>query len=156
MNPLAWLNPGTWLLYGSLVAALALGAWRVHHVIDQGGYDRAEAEYTAAALKASEAARAKEQELIVKNQKVANDYINEKNRRAADAAVSAGRLRDLQAALSSPQGTDTAAIAGTIDPRDAIINQCAGALVGLDDYAQEVAGKASALQQYIGAVCLAK
>lgn len=32
MNPLAWLNPGRWLLYGALVLALWLGyaAWREH------------------------------------------------------------------------------------------------------------------------------
>ena len=32
MNPLTWLNPGRWLLYGALVAALVLGyfAWADH------------------------------------------------------------------------------------------------------------------------------
>jgi hypothetical protein len=34
---------------GVLVLALLAGAWKVHHAIDKGGYDRAQAEYQAAA-----------------------------------------------------------------------------------------------------------
>ena len=156
MNPLSWLSPGRWLLYAAFVGALALGAWRVHHVIDKGGYDRAEAEYTAAALKASEAARAKEQELITKNQKVANDYINEKKRRAADSVISAGRLRDLQAVLSSPSGTDTTTIGGIDATYRTIIDQCSIALTELDKHDQDVAAKATALQQYISSMLLSR
>ena len=44
---MSWLNPYAWLLYGGLLAALLLGAWRVQHNIDQGGYDRADAEWQA-------------------------------------------------------------------------------------------------------------
>ena len=156
MNPLMWLNPARWMLYAAFAAALTLGAWRVHHVIDQGGYDRAEAEYAAAALKASEAARVKEQELIVKNQKVDNDYQTEKKRRATDAVISSSRLRDLQSVLSSPGGTNTSTSGGADDPRDTIINQCAGAVFGLDDYAKGVAAQTTALQHYISSVLLSK
>lgn len=38
-------------IYGALVLALIAGAWRVHHAIDQGGYDRAKAEYAAQVVK---------------------------------------------------------------------------------------------------------
>lgn len=154
MNPLAWLNPGTWLLYGSLVAALALGAWRLHHVIDEGGYERAEAEYQAKAFKASELARSKERELNIKNLKVSNDYQTEKKRRIADGVVTAGKLRDLQAVLSSPVGTNTTAITRADDPRDGIIYQCSSALIGMDGYAKGVAAQATALQSYAREVCL--
>lgn len=58
-----WLNPSTWLLYGALAAALVLGAWRLDVSRQQVGYDRAQAEYTTAALRATEAARAREQQL---------------------------------------------------------------------------------------------
>ena len=156
MNPLAWLNPGRWILYAALAGALTLGAWRVHHVIDQGGYDRAEAEYQAKAIDALLAVRAKEQELITKNQKVDNDYQTEKKRRAADAVISSGRLRDLQAALSSSGGTDTATIGGIDGIYRTIIDQCAGALTTLDGHDKYVEAKAIALQSYAREVCVTK
>ena len=154
MNPLSWLNPGRWLMYAAFAAALTLGAWRVHHVIDQGGYDRAEAEYTAAALKASEAARAKEQELITKNQKVDNDYQIEKKRRAADAVISSGRLRELQAVLGSSSGTNTTTTSGIDGTYRTIIDQCAGALTEMDRHDKYVEAKAIALQGYAREVCI--
>lgn len=49
MNPLAWLNPGRWLLYAALAGALWAGyaAW-AHHQQDL-GYQRAVAEFKAQA-----------------------------------------------------------------------------------------------------------
>lgn len=48
MNPLAWLNPGRWLLYASLLASICLGAWRLWEnekkSLEAVGYDRAKAE----------------------------------------------------------------------------------------------------------------
>lgn len=150
---MSWLNPYTWLMYGALAAALILGAWRVHHNIDQGGYDRAQTEYTAAALKASEAARAKEQELQTKVAKVANDYQTEKRRRAADAVVSAGRLRELETVIAAAASADTGATSGTdADPRLGIIAECSRAIVRLDEAVKQLADQTSALQQYARAV----
>lgn len=151
-----WFSPTTWLLYGALAAALVLGAWRLDAARQQVGYDRAQAEYTTAALAAERAARAKEQELQTKVQKVSNEYQTEKIRRATDARVAAGRLRDLEAALAAAAATDTTAPSGTDDPRDTIIGQCAGALVRLDEYAKGVASTATALQNYAREVCVAK
>ncbi|MDE2022026.1 MAG: hypothetical protein KGI71_03940 [Patescibacteria group bacterium] len=48
MNPLAWLNPGRWMLYLALVAALMLGAWRLESHIEGIGYAKAKAECAAA------------------------------------------------------------------------------------------------------------
>ena len=60
MNPLVWLNPGRWIMLFAAVAALTFGV----HALDKSrqaiGYDKAQAEYTAAALIASEAAREKD------------------------------------------------------------------------------------------------
>jgi hypothetical protein len=107
------------------------------------------------ALVAEKAARAKEQDLIAKNQKVSAAYAAEKKRRVADAAVAAGRLRDLEAALAEPAGTNPAAEPGNYgDPRSAIIAQCAGTVAILDEAAQRLAGQTTALQRYIGEVCL--
>jgi len=54
MNPLEWLNPGRWLLYGAFIAALALGIWRLDESRQAIGYARAQAEYAKQAEKADE------------------------------------------------------------------------------------------------------
>jgi hypothetical protein len=118
---MSWLNPYTWLLYGSLMAALLLGAWRVHHNIDQGGYDRADAEWQAKvksqkadAIKLLDEERAKvaatsmslrnfkdKQELKDANNKTTvTDY----ERRLRAAAGHAGRLRDPNATYATGCG----------------------------------------------------
>lgn len=61
MNLLA-LVPLRFWLYGALMAALTLGAWRLHHVIDQQGYERAKAECVAAVEKANKLAQAQRDE----------------------------------------------------------------------------------------------
>ena len=53
MNPLMWLNPGRWVLYGAFVAALLLGIYTLDKSRQAIGYDRAQAEHTAAALVAA-------------------------------------------------------------------------------------------------------
>ena len=149
---MSWLNPARWLLYVGLLLALLVGyaAWERH--TEARGYDHAQAEYTAAALKASEAARAKEKALTIANQGVDRAYQAEKTRRAAAERLAADRLRDLEAALAT--GSDTAPLGGADDPRGAIIHQCTGALVGMDDYAQQLAAKVRALQAYASTVCV--
>ena len=138
---------------GMILVALAGGAWKLRHGGLVAGRAEIQAEWTAAALVASEKARAKEQVLTTANAKVTNDYIAQKKLRAADAVAADGKLRELQAALHSGS-TDTAADGGTDDPRDSIIDQCASALVALDRYAQSVASTASGLQGYTAEVCL--
>lgn len=134
---------------------LAAGGWKAYVM----GGNAVQAKWTAerlqtadAALKASEAARAKEQTLIAKNAKVTHDYIVTKNAAAAAAAVSADRLRDLQVALDSAASSDSAPLGGADDPRGRIAGQCAAALGVLDGYAQDVAAKATALQNYANSV----
>jgi hypothetical protein len=118
---MSWLNPYTWLLYGSLMAALLLGAWRVHHNIDQGGYQRADAEWQAKvksqkadATKLLDEERAKvaatsmslrdfknNQEIKdAHNKKAVTDY----ERRLRAAAGPAGRLRDPHASYATGCG----------------------------------------------------
>jgi hypothetical protein len=94
MNPLAWLNPGRWMLYAAFAAALALGAWRVHHVIDQGGYDRAVAEYTAAALKAQQAADARHAAQEAQARAASANY-------QAAAAAAAAKIKTVQKDLNA-------------------------------------------------------
>jgi len=104
VNPLALLGAGKWLLYGALAAGVLLGIWRLDVSRQAIGYSKAQAEYTAAALKASEAARAKEQALITqtatitkaKDAKIAN--INSR------LVVALGELRN------RPERRDSAAV----------------------------------------------
>ena len=148
---MSWLDPRTWLAVLMAVGlSYGVGHWRG----DSAGRAQVAAASAKEAFRASEAARQKEQELQTKVEKVANEYQTEKTRRAADRAVSAGRLSELQATLDRGPGTDTTTASGADDPRGAVINQCASALVGLDEYAQGVAAKARALQDYSREVCV--
>jgi hypothetical protein len=111
------------------------------------------AEWTAEKLAQSEAARQREKGMTIANAKIDKDLQNEKARIAADGKRLADGLRDLRTVLASDNaGTSS----GTDDPRDAIIDQCATAVVGLDEYAKAVALKASGLQRYAREVCLIK
>ena len=118
---MSWLNPYTWLLYGSLMAALLLGAWRVHHNIDQGGYQRADAEWQAKVKsqkadatklldeeRAKVAATEKTLRNFKDNQEI-KDAHNKKTvtgyeRRLRAAAGHAGRLRDPNASYATRCG----------------------------------------------------
>jgi len=149
-----------WRLWAAVILAVGLAAshWKAY---TSGGksvrveWDKERAELTAAALAASEAARIKEKALNLSLDKVRNDYAKEKSRRAADAVATAGRLSELQAALDSASSADPTGSRGADDPRNAIIHQCTGALVGMDEYAKGVADKASALQRFAATVCVA-
>ena len=147
---MALLSPRFWLGL-ALVAALTF----THYFVYKSGksvvrldWDKERDAQMADALKASETFRVKEIALNASNLKVANDYIAHKKLSAAAAVVSADKLRDLQSIIDSTASTSAGAISGSDDPRDTIINQCGHALVGLDDYAKDVATKASALQEY--------
>jgi len=150
---MSWLNPYTWLLYGSLMAALLLGAWRVHHNIDQGGYDRADAEWQAKvniqkadATKLLDEERAKvvatEKNLrnFKDNQEI-KDANNKKavsgyERRLRAAAGIDSRLRDPHAGRGSCSGSPTSAVA-------------TGASAGADDGPQGAGLLSKELTQFL-------
>ena len=113
------------------------------------------AKTTAAALVASETARLREQAAQKSNERVDREYQISKNRLAADKRITDDSLRELQAAINKPD-LPASASSGADDPRDSIIDSCAAALVGMDEYAQGVALKAIGLQRYTAEVCLAK
>lgn len=148
---MALLSPRFWLGL-ALVAALTF----THYFVYKSGkaavrveWDKERAEQMADALKADQANRVKETALNAANQKVANDYITQKKKLVAAAAISDGKLREFTAAAvdsaaSGLAGTD----GGSDDPRDALLAQCGFTASRLDDYAKEVAAKAIALQEY--------
>ena len=153
----ALLSPRLWIA----LALLALLAF-VNHRAFQGGkanvqvqWDKERAETTVTALKASEAARAKEQFLTTANTKVTNDYIAQKKLRAADSVVAAGKLRNLEAAVNRARSTEASAASGTAtDPRLDIIRECARTVVRLDDTVKSLAGTLTGLQSYTRDVCM--
>jgi len=145
---MSWLSPYRWLLIGGLVAALWAWHWNDKRIAVNDAIAVIQAEQTAAALVASEKARAVEAELQTKVRKVSNDYQAEKKRRAADAVATAGRLSELQSAINSASSADPSSAGGVDGPFATIASECSRKLVLLDGYAQELAGKAKALQDY--------
>jgi hypothetical protein len=149
----SWLSPVRWLVVGALIAALLAGYafWARHQ--RETGRNEVRAEWTAEKLAISEASRQREKALTIATQGVDRAYQADKTRRAAADRITADRLRDFQSA-SAAASNDPAAACGTDEPYRAIANQCASALVVLDGYASEVAGKARALQGYTREVCV--
>lgn len=153
-----FLNPYKWLLAIGLTLSLWLGhAYDKHKAVEaaeQGVRD----EYVAQALKASEAARAKEQELQAKVKGVNDAYIVEKRRRAADAASAQSELDGLrdQLAISSAASTNPGTATGTNGaggPERELLGACASRLVGLAGEADRLEGKVVGLQDYVKNVC---
>jgi len=79
---------------GVLALALLAGAWKVHHAIDKGGYDRAQAEYQAAAefQRESNRGRARQAEEKQAVQTIYRDrYITRKGKEIDHAAKDLAR-----------------------------------------------------------------
>lgn len=147
-------------LAGVVVVALAGGSWKSYSMGKasvQAAWNADKLVQATAIIKAEQAARAVEQVLIVKNQKVANDYQVEKKRRVAAAVISADRLRQLELAASATitASADTSTTSGNYgDPRPLIIAQCARAITKLDEAVKGLAGQTGALQDYAANVCI--
>jgi len=147
-------------LAGVVVVALAGGSWKSYSMGKasvQAAWNADKLVQATAIIKAEQAARAVEQVLIVKNQKVANDYQVEKKRRVAAAVISADRLRQLELAASATitASADTPTTSGDYgDPRPLIVAQCARAITKLDGAVKGLAGQTGALQDYAANVCI--
>ena len=155
---MALLSPRVWLAL-ALAAVLALThnfAYRSGKANVRAAWAIEKQAHTEAVAAASEAARMKEKALTFTNDGITNAYIKEKARLVADSRVNADRLRDLKASIDSAASTDTAPLGGADDPRDRIVDQCATALVRLDEYAKSVASTAIGLQSYTREVCLSR
>lgn len=153
------LNPRVWLAL-ALAAVLAF----THFAAYRSGRAMVLAEWNSELTKIAEqvaqaeaAARKKEHQLIVENQEVTRAYQAEKKRRAADSRANADALGLLSAELAAAREatTDAATRSGVDDPRGAIAGECSAALVTLDGYAQELAAKTRALQDYAG-LCVSR
>ena len=155
---LALLSPKVWLEI-AVAAILAGGIWYAYSwAYDLGAqhtqiaWDKEKAELTAAALKASETNRIKEQQLNLSIQRLTNDYsrIQKLN---ADNGASLDRVQhNFEAALNSrcnanPGAPGCANGAGGLEQE--LLGTCAGALVELSKTADRLESKVVGLQDYI-------
>lgn len=152
------LNWRIWVAV-SLAVALAASHWKAYK--SGGASARADLqayqlEATQAAAAASEAARKKEANYRSTNERISRDLAKEKAARAADAAIVAGKLRDLESTIDSARASDPGPGSDADDPPLAVARQCARSLVILDEYASGLASQTRALQAYTRDVCLAK
>lgn len=153
-----FLNPYKWLLAIGLTLSLWLGHAYDKHKAVQDAERNVRDEYTAQALKASEAARLKEQQLQAKVKGVSDAYIVEKRKRAADGAFAQSeldRLRDqlaLSGAASQNPGTSTGTYGAGGLERD-LLGACAAHLVRLSGEADRLESKVVGLQDYVKTVC---
>jgi hypothetical protein len=153
---LALLSPRVWIAV-ALALALAAGYWKAYH----SGYKARdaiaqveEAERTAAALEASEQARAKEQELTRQIETERGKYAQQlKNTRTVAAAAGVG-MRELQAALAPAAAASASATARADDAARAriVVGACAAEVQTmaaiLDERNQQLIG----LQAYVAAI----
>lgn len=149
-------------------AALLLGAKLYLSGVEQRGYERCQAEHTAAALEAAQASARKQIRLIDNSSEVAREYAQvrqqlERERAARVAADSQlARVRILLDEASARDPGDAAADPGS-DPdgeRLAVVAEFLREGVGLLEEARgsvaSLAAKTAALQAQISRVCLAK
>ena len=153
---IALLSPRLWAAIALAIAFAAVG-WKGYVMgknTVQAEWDKVELKRQAEATKFSEQARAKELALNEANRRISDDLQKAKAARdAADKRVADG-LRQLASAVDSRTGEDSTATGRTDDPRDAIILQCAGVVVGLDKETRRLQEKTSALQDYAASVCM--
>lgn len=133
--------------YTIAIALLSVILAGTHWKAYVSGRNAVRAEYAAAAVKASEEARAKEHALQSSVERLANDLQKQKAANAALSRTHADRLRQYEAAIGDARG-DTATPSGDSGPFAAIAGECGRALIALDEHARGLAATARALQEY--------
>jgi len=145
------------------VVAIAAAGWKIHHtgVVSgraevQAAWDADIAVRTAAALVSSEKARATEQVLQTKVEKIDHDFQVQKTLRVVADKRSSDSLQRLEAVLAtaSAANSNTSATSGTdgADPRPTIAAECSRQLVALDSAYGKLANQARALQDFTSSV----
>lgn len=158
---LALLSHRLWLALGlALLLAASHGfVYKSGRAAVRSAWDKERAEQMAAALVASENARAKEQVLIAKTQKVSADYVKQKKANAVLAASLDDSLQQLQAAIDSPAsgGPDRPPGANGVGGLEReLLGNCAKTLAELAITADRLEGKVVGLQGYVRQVCESK
>ena len=158
MNPLILLNWRIWALVGILVVVAATH-WKAYSM--GGAEARAElaernAELMAESVTQSEANRKTEQAMAAKLRKAQDEYAK-LQKLNADSARDLDRVRgDFQTAINSrctanPTAPGCADAGGGLERQ--LLEECAGAVVGMAKTAQRLADKVIGLQGYVNAAC---
>jgi hypothetical protein len=150
------LSPRVW---GAILAAIVMTAacWKSYHYgasSVQVEFDRYRATITDQALKAEQAARAKERDMQTANQKVSQNYESLKQATAtAVVALDADRMR-LQDSLGGAAALSAESAARADDATRAryVVGQCAEALSKLAKSADATEDRLSGLQEYVNTV----
>lgn len=137
----------------AVLVLLAGVAWK----IDQNGYKRSQAKWTAEKLAMSENARLREKALNLSTERIDRDYQKQKAADRVAAGAAADSLRDFTAIIkpdspaSPASGTD-----GTGGLDRELLGHCAEALTSLGQTADRLESKVVGLQSYVKDVCQAK
>lgn len=118
------------------------------------GKSTVRAELQAQALKASEAARKREQALRNNVGKLDRELQEQKARNAALDRAHAERLREYEDALSRATAAAPAAPSRADGPFARIAGECGAALVALDQHARGLEARVRGLQDYTSKVCV--
>lgn len=122
----------------------------------QAEWDADQAQRTAQALAASEAARATEQALQTQVGRIDRAYQDQKRATDHVARAAADGLRNLEAILTAPAVASSGAVAasgnhGAGSTERELLGSCAAALAGMGKEADRMALKVLTLQEYIRA-----
>lgn len=135
-----------------ILAVLLAGThWRAY-VAGQGAV---RAELTAKALKTSEAAREREQDLRATVENQDRELQKQKARNAAISRANDDRLREYQAAIDRAN-KDACTSSGVDGPFAKIASECGSAIAQLDKHARGMEATARALQEYASGVCVGR
>lgn len=148
---MSWLNPGRWMLYGALALAVVFGVMALDQSRQAKGYDKAQAEYTAKALAASEAARLREAAWQAQLTKANHDAKTRTIKLAADgtaARAAADGLRSDLAKLRANLPTLTRqAIERYADTASVVFAECSERYSGMAAKADGHASDQQTLEQ---------
>lgn len=157
------LNPRVWIAAVILVvlSATHFTAYRSGKAAVRAVWDKEKAELTAKALAAEQAARTKEQALVVQRQQAEKRYVEEKRKAAVAAAGAGSELERLRNALAerdrelatADSAASSRANGGARLERD-LLGNCATALAELGAEADRLEARIVGLQSYVKQVCL--
>ncbi len=135
----------------ALLVALMASHWKAYVM----GANSVRIEQQAQALKASEAARKREQDLSKQVEALDRELQKQKARNLALDRANADRLREYEAALG--RASESAAASSAVaSPFAAIAGECARYLAAMDDHARSLAATAAGLQRYAAEVSVGK
>jgi hypothetical protein len=141
-------------------AVLAVFLAATHWKLYVAGQNSVRVQYQAAALKAEQQARSKEQTLLQQKQKAEAAYVKEKQKAAAAAAGADRALDGLRDALAERAAAADTATCTRVDAgvglEQELLGRCAVTLVELAEEADRLEAIVVGLQGYVKNVCIRK